>query len=147
MRPFKNRASILTTAITMFFLVSCSPTNEERVIMDFEQNINGTKTDLSMKIKTLEKVGVVTAADSATILDEKIKKGTERRIGHYKMEEVNMDWLATNKIYKSKPDSVLLTKYKCTYTIKNPFLNNVEQELTKLYHISNSGKIVLSEKL
>jgi hypothetical protein len=57
------------------------------------------------------------------------------------------DWYATNKIYKANPDSVLLTKYKCTYTIKNPLLNNVEQELTKLYYISNSGKIVLSEKL
>jgi hypothetical protein len=191
MRHIKQNNSIWTLTIVLILVTSCSPTKEEKIIMDFEQNIGGTKTDLSMKIKSLEPAGVVKAADSVLIYDEKIKNGTERMITFYKnrlsqslssiqtytllkdKEEVARlkrlmqsdtlsiknfengeiekteyaDWYATNKIYKANPDSVLLTKYKCTYTIKNPLLNNVEQELTKLYYISNSGKIVLSEKL
>lgn len=48
------------------------------------------------------------------------------------------------KKYESIKDSVLEIKYDCTYTIKNPFLNNVTQTIKKTYYISSDLNKVIS---
>jgi hypothetical protein len=45
--------------------------------------------------------------------------------------------------YKEKNDSVLAIKYNCTYTIKNPLLNNAKQTISKTYYVSKDLNKIL----
>jgi hypothetical protein len=47
--------------------------------------------------------------------------------------------------YKEQGNKILATKYKCTYSLKNPFLNNAKQEETRIFLISPENKVL--EKL
>lgn len=46
--------------------------------------------------------------------------------------------------YEILKDSVLAVKFDCTYTIKNPFLNNVKQTIEKTYYISTDLNKIIS---
>ena len=50
-----------------------------------------------------------------------------------------------NRIKRLESDTskILYNKVKVTYSIKNPFLNNVKQELTKVYMFTPDNKIIL----
>ena len=48
--------------------------------------------------------------------------------------------------FKLKPDSILLAKVRCNYTIKNPKLNFAEQEDTRVFYLTPSyNTVVLDE--
>lgn len=183
----------------VLLMCSCSNTPQEQAILDYEQTILGTKTDLSMKIVSLEKVKDLTAEDSVRLyLDSRIEgnlsiEDVEKQMLRYDSLAAFTDSMKTHyaelmqaeyakpplkqnydkidiyieakyqyslkaseaegeamlrraiveKANKIKAKTgVLATLYKCTYTIKNPMLNNVKQELTKTYVFSPSGQIV-----
>lgn len=45
--------------------------------------------------------------------------------------------------YEIVNDSILAIKYNCTYTIKNPILNNAKQTISKSYYVSKNLSKVL----
>lgn len=47
-------------------------------------------------------------------------------------------------VYIERPDEVLSEKYSCTYSIKNPMLNNATQELTKTYYFTPSKDSIIT---
>ena len=187
--------------VIIFVVLSCSPSAQEQAVLNYEQTVDGTKTDLSMDIISLEKTGLIKFSDSlvtykelfALEVDETTLK-YDTRIYEYKRKVVDAmyslatarlpqsvkhwretidlyeslakaDSLRNQKIksgdysnselegkykllkrYESSPDSLIADKYICSYSIKNPMLNGVKQELTKEYWISPSNKIVHSIK-
>lgn len=54
------------------FLIACSPSKIEQAILDHEQNFDGVKTDLKMKINSLEQIGNIKGIDSLTYCVSKI---------------------------------------------------------------------------
>jgi len=190
---------ILIALATIFY--SCGPTPTEQVIMDYEQTIDGTKTDLSMSIISSEKIGTLTFKDSATIykdifqqeVDESILKSENRYI-EYKRKVIDaMVTMATARLpetiehhrksidmynsfakndsiwaqkykngdysnsdlekkynllkrYETSPDSIIADKYLTSYSIKNPLLNGVKQELKKEHWITPDNKVIYSDK-
>ena len=145
----KRVLRVILIAATVGAFQSCSKKPEEIAVLNFEQKINGVQTDMSMEIKEMQQTGTVTSLDSAKIL----QKGIDEYEQNYKIVKTTfnryLDYDSTyvtgtsQKInaYKSNPDSVLLTIYHCTYTIKNPLLNYAKQELTKVYWINNNDAI------
>lgn len=49
-----------------------------------------------------------------------------------------------NKYMSSSPDSVIGNKWECCYTIKNPFLNNVRQEIVNQYLFNADNSKLIS---
>lgn len=169
--------------------------------MNYEQTIDGTKTDLSMDIISSEKIGTVAFKDSAIIykdifqqeVDEAILKSENRYI-EYKRKVVDaMIVMATARLpqsiehhrksidmynsfakndsiwaqkykngdysnsdlekkynllkrYEASPDSIIADKYLTSYSIHNPLLNGVKQELKKEHWITPGNKVIYSEK-
>jgi hypothetical protein len=197
----KYYSTVNNTISLMLMIVVCSCGNspQEISILNQEQVIDGIKTDLSMDIKSLEKVGIVKYGDSTKVLSELIQKQATEKILHlldrstkylYEKREYEFtlivaktkerkdhakktitmlgEWIADNRKridnlkegkysltplapiaarlerYKASPDSVFAEKYICTYTIKNPLLNNVTQEMTKEYILSLDGTKVFA---
>lgn len=192
----------LTILLLSLLLFSCSQSPIEKLVSDYEQNIDGTITDLNLKIKEVKDIGFVTAIDSAKFYEEKFKvesKGmidaTEvyietlnKEIDQYKkaindpvLSIMKSDYKKSLKEYQEKlkketktlaqyrngdfsgtiykdlqvkaanfkklGDKKLVIFYECTYSIKNPFLNNAKQTLTKIYHIdSNLTNIIQAKK-
>lgn len=66
--------------ILLFSIAGCSPSPLEQAILDFEQVIDGTKTDLAMEIKSLKKIEPLTFSDSAKILADSLQVSSEREI-------------------------------------------------------------------
>ena len=60
--------------IILLSVIACSQSPEEKAIMDYEQSIDGTKTDLSMKIESLIQIGSLTCDDSAKILSKTLEE-------------------------------------------------------------------------
>ena len=48
--------------------------------------------------------------------------------------------------YQKNPHKILIKKYKCTYTIKNPKLNNVVQEHTEFFYFSVNGELEMRQR-
>lgn len=181
-------------------LIGCAPSPEEKAILDYEQVVDGVKTDLSMGIQSIEKTGVITGTDSLKPLNDSLNSLAFDRmqvlfkeIDHYlnltseqnlititatskarvqqaqrsikmyrtitnaytaelkRYERKHYDSTELHKIYsklkayESKPDSVLASRYRCTYTINNPAMNFAKQEITKTYHIRDN-KVVYAGK-
>lgn len=178
---------ILTILIVSLILFSCSSDARIQLIADREQIIDGTKTDLSLKVLNLKELGSVTAADSLKILEQDFIKSRDNAIESYngliamhqgflqshlstakteEFKEIRDDYLRYAKedeahineckemikkfetdcsgtilepmfkhIAKLKRDTtrILCNKVQATYSINNPFLNNVKQELTRIY--------------
>jgi hypothetical protein len=166
----KNLLSLLSALI---LLASCGASKEEQLISDYEQNFNGTKIDLKLEVKSLEKVKDIPARDSLEYYNEmigsnefdeeaynealKFNKLYEEEWGE-STKKVMLKRYAQIKAYTSavegrqkytdKPDEILATQYKATYTIQNPLLNNAEQTLTKHYYFNpESTKILHEEKV
>lgn len=84
---------------------SCTQSREERSIIEYEQTVGGTKTDLSIKIKSLTKSGSLTAGDSAKalakILDEQavlsITKSKEKFIEYHNKIREQIDILTMTR--------------------------------------------------
>lgn len=210
--------TILSILLGFLLLSSCK--NEKiQIISDYEQNIEGVKTDLKFKCKSIEQLNQIYGKDSLEIYKKDITALTswpidslEIKINQYADISLNsglsflmfhrqidsigkiidkihvgritlsdidkLDRLlstqerllymsskalkepskfaGTNEInelntvikkyeaYLICQDSLLVTKYKCRYTIFNPFLQ-AKQEITKLYYISPKNKILKSE--
>ncbi len=77
---------------------------------------------------------------------EDINKGFEESIEIYNSDckETFLESIY-NRIndFKNDTSRILYNKAKVTYSIKNPFLNNVKQELTKVYMFTPDNKIIL----
>ncbi|MHB9143678.1 MAG: hypothetical protein ACYC25_17610, partial [Paludibacter sp.] len=50
--------------LLFLLLVACGQSKTEKLILDYEQTIGNTKTDLSMKIQELKETGKITGLDS-----------------------------------------------------------------------------------
>jgi len=60
-----------------------------------------------------------------------------------KQETIEQKKFVENYIQYTKEENKLLcTEYVCVYTIKNPLLGGVKQEITKTYYISPNNKII-----
>ena len=175
---------------SVFFLFSCTD-KKKQLISDYEQTIGETKTDLKLKVNSLEFVKSITAKDSFNILSDTIKlmtdiKGkltvdtldkeikycdiqmneTMAKFDKYSKEEATestpellrsysglissysycIEICLRAKSYIDKKDQPLMNKWKCSYTIKNPYLNNVEQTITKYYFFNpDNTKIISTE--
>jgi len=190
------------TIVVVIGLHSCSPNKTEQAILDYRQTIGNTKTDFSMKILELEKVGVYTYGDSANILKstfyssmedkemgqipidsilfriseningwegyileldsavramEQLKRTNDfeytykkskipeysQKVKGFKESYNQLDSLNTIiKQYESSANKELAAKWKCKYSIKNPLLNNVTQELTETFLITPENKVI-----
>lgn len=151
------------------FFVACSSSPEEKLIADYEQNLNGTHVDLSLDIQSIEQVESITAADSvayyAEILngqalsEDDLTKGKEfihlyenewaegtKKSMRSRYEPIKAAVQASERqgAYAGNPDQVLANKYLVTYTIKNPILGNAEQTITKYYYINSEGTKILA---
>lgn len=159
---------------------------QKQLISDREQTIGGTKTDLSLKIKSLKKVKTITAKDSCDYMMKGYEKwnldsiNTEinRSKDMYKLYSdsaamvdagtidlkdsyfhihkeyynnmsgiyySNVTLLERAKEYYENPSKTLANIWNCTYTIKNPFLNNIEQELTKQYLFNADNSYIIDD--
>jgi len=195
----------LKNLITIFgvFLLFSSCMNmqtEKRLIADYEQNFDGTITDLSLKILKIERLRAILASDSLIIAREYLETKRASKIQEFKiyinsdMESIRdyesklanrknlydfeiksyedniaakeksiKNWEASilnyegtckdtflEETYKNVQNyeanlgEILAYEYKVTYSIKNPFLNNVKQTLTKNYFFDGGlTKIIL----
>jgi hypothetical protein len=178
-------------------LLSCSSDPRKQLISDHEQIIDGTKTDLSLKIISLKDLGSVSAKDSLKILEPDFVKQRDQKIQtlnssiqsfqellvsdiekskHEEFQEIRENHLESAKFwedqinemkesiesykndckdtfletmykrisdYKSDTNKILLNKVQATYSIKNPFLNNVKQELTKIYMFTPNNDSII----
>jgi len=62
------------------------------------------------------------------------------------LEEIEKIEQYYNELSK-KPDSVLSVKYKATYSLNNPMLNNVKQTFNRVYYTNaNQTEFVIEEK-
>ena len=59
--------------------------------------------------------------------------------------KINVDILNQSKIYFANPDSVLGNLWECTYSIKNPLIDDAKQELTNQYFFSPDNNTLLSK--
>lgn len=182
--------------VLFFSLEACAPSVHEQAIIDYEQTTGGgTRTDLSMKVISLEKGEDITAEDSVKIfmvnkfgsdtftvnkiksrihdytlmynrLDSLVAKydslmQTTKSIDmvdiyadskeefdskrfDYEMKLHNLQSIADSLQLLRAKTGILASVWKCNYSIRNPFLNNVKQELTKSYVFSPQGKILAS---
>jgi len=187
------RLSAIFALISILF--SCTNMSKEKnLIKDYEQNFDGTITDLSLKIHDIERTRTIFASDSLTIASKYLETKRASKIAELKIaisgdkEDIRIsakkltdrkklyEWEINyfeNKIaskeesiknwqdaianyegdckntfleetynnvqkYKANPSSILAYEYKVTYSIKNPFLNNVKQTITKNYIINPS---------
>ncbi len=101
--------------ILVIALFSCTQSPVEKLICDYEQKIDGTTTDLSLKIKELKEVGFITALDSAKIYEEKFN------IESIKMIEVTSAYINTLEVE--------ISEYK--RAIKDPILNVMHSDYKK----------------
>lgn len=65
------------------------------------------------------------------------------RESHASLKEAK-ERLAILSRYNSDKKAILCKRVKCKYKIKNPALNNVVQEITGIYYITNDGRKVLA---
>jgi len=177
---------------SLILLCACSTNSEvKNLIKDYEQIVNGVKTDLNLKIVSLDKFGKVSNNDSLKYYFEQYKKGFDKdiadrmtldsMINRFSMavitfKELNKSYnesmnketsielkefylklmieveknihndsvsLIVLKKYSTNKDSIIGNIYKCKYTIHNPFLNNVKQEIEKTYVVSTDNKLIL----
>lgn len=63
---------LLLTITIASFLISCSKSPVEETILKYEQTIDGTFTDLKMKIESLEQTGTITVDDSLKLLNKEL---------------------------------------------------------------------------
>ncbi len=182
-----------TSLIFIFTLltISCKNSDIERLIIDYEEILNGVKTDLSIKIISLEMIGTVSNSDSLNYYfgqyknsfdDSIVKKMTpdslinrfiiclktfndlnksykesmnkEKSVDMkkfylkliYDVDKMLIDdsvKLKVLKRYSNNSDSIIGNKFRCKYSFKNPLLNNVKQEIEKIYVISTNDKMIL----
>lgn len=171
----------LLFVLVAVLIVSCTD-KKAKTIADYEQTIGETKTDLSLKVKSLDLVKSFTGNDSLKILLNGIKekdfadiiknqtlianndiKSASKNIEKYKNSEniydqnivsSNEELLKSSnhlldvctraeKYLKTK-NIVIANEWKCTYTIKNPLLNNATQEITKYYVFDKDNTKILS---
>lgn len=129
-------------------LISCGKNKGEQMLYKYQQenfkSLNIDLKDLDFKIKKVERVGDITASDSLRIIEENFlpakfwenvtdstdeaKLTTIRYIGIGKgMSESTIEnLLKIGKQYirlSKSPDAILSSKYRATYTLKNPILN------------------------
>ena len=53
--------------------------------------------------------------------------------------------LNQSKVYFAKPDSILGNLWECTYSIKNPLMDDAKQELTDQYIFSPDNQMLISK--
>ena len=195
----KTKINLLLSILILF--ASCQQSKQEKAIQDYVEDFNGTKTDLSFKVKSLDKVRDINGKDSVSYLLKEIgdtasleylekmiavfdsicerydsiasyyaKQLDEeygKAIGKKNYELINLFdegnrrysekahdkkgtyielcvLKANIKTYQNKGDSILVAEWKCTYTVKNPFLNNVSQQITKTFYLSPDNKVILT---
>lgn len=55
-------------------------------------------------------------------------------------------WKSVNDAYLKDPDSILSIKYKASYSINNPMLNNAKQSFSKFYYTDASNEEFIKEE-
>lgn len=74
--------------------------------------------------------------------DAAIKKGTEFEFSLLKVERIEEEY---NK-FSAQPDSVLSTKYRAIYSLKNPMLSNVKQTFDKIFYTNAAQTKFIKEE-
>jgi len=151
-------------------IVSCGKNKGEQMLYDYQQNnvkaLNFDLADLDYEVQKIEKITDITSSDSLKIIEEMLSPAWEQlehslsdtekfeklryayigigadketiseleRIGHY-----------YTKISKY-PDSLLTTKYRAIYSIKNPMLNNTKQTFDKFYYTNPTQTKFIKEE-
>ncbi|MGD9930251.1 MAG: hypothetical protein AB7U05_09535 [Mangrovibacterium sp.] len=165
---------------------SCTPNKVETLISDYEQTIENTKTDLSLKIEKLKQNGIISASDSINFYQNQLdslkrqtysdKSKSDTLSNKYLVQILNEAYIRTstsyvnyggqilkeaskrdeemfmlaerydkalNEMLKKPSNEILAKKYNCTYTIKNPILNNAKQTIIKNYLIAPDESKIL----
>jgi len=122
---------ILFYLIILLFL-GCGESHKRQIalIKDYEQNFNGVKTDLKLKVLEIERIGTY-PVDSLKI----VSSSREERFKKY---EDLMKIINDKKLEKE-----LLPTYLVKYKIFNPFIQ-AEQELTKHYAFDPNFTIIVA---
>ena len=155
----------------ILFATACAKSPEEQLISDYEQQIDGNKIDLNLQIVEIKPVGEVTAQDSLSeykaYLEMKSSEKIEslERSKNIYSEQKDFDRIdKAIKLYQTDYKDTFLEPvylkvqeleklgehkygdiYQATYTINNPMLNGVEQEVTNKYLINTSKTEILAK--
>jgi hypothetical protein len=156
---------VILAIVCLGFLYSCGMSKEEQLVSDYEQLIEGTKIDLNLKVKESKLIGETFYADSIAELSEYIDFKVNEKIEQlgriyqdspdelesfvklYRGDKKETFLEAPYKkllFYQENPSKKIGEVWQMTYTINNPLLGGVEQELTKKYLINPEKTKIIS---
>jgi hypothetical protein len=155
---------LLLIVLAAGIFVSCSkPSQEEVLIASFEQTLGNTKIDLQFEALETKHIGQIMAADSLKFYKDYLDQKAAEKRQWFKdfrkddpeleqwIERYSTDFAGTFleptywkvKEFEELSDAKIADIYECRYKIKNPVLNNMEQEITSKYLISpDKSKII-----
>jgi hypothetical protein len=149
--------------ITIYFSLTLNACKENPIdisIKDYIETNGSVKTDLNVKILSKENLGELKSVpDSLKPIVEIIfvlKKISSGEINEFDVTQyLNLiesgsleDWEEISKKEKIIKNGIRITNgtrcflWKYRYTINNPLLNNVKQEITKVFAISSNNEIL-----
>jgi hypothetical protein len=168
--PSTMKTLLLASAFGLM-LTACGSSKEEQLIADYEQTVGSTKLDLKLNVEKLEPLGDVKASDSiayytglvnGAVIDEEAYTKVQEFIELYENEwaestqkvmrpqyEIALIFQMAKKgliKYEGNPEQVLAKKYKATYSIENPILNNVKQTISKVYYFAPDISAILASE-
>jgi hypothetical protein len=116
----------------------------DTILVKADYNIKGWEryiVELDSAVKAME-LKKMTDDLEYTFKKSRILKYTED-VNNFKKAYKSGDSINTLlKKYNDNPNRVIGIKYKCTYTIQNPMLNNALQEITKTFVLSLDNKVI-----
>jgi hypothetical protein len=120
------------------------PTLETSLQQELTEELRNTNKRLENYIKEGGLEFFKKEIDSLVIQSEKIQKCFDRTdlglVKALKSEVFNLS-VETIEKYRAHPDSLINYRIKCTYSIINPLLGNVRQEITQVFVFDKNKKI------
>ena len=159
----------IVLAMAIFALVACKPDPVAELVADYEQTVFDSKVDLSFKLIESNKLRDILVSDSLPeyrqYLDTKTFEKIEQIEGMYADPKDSTRRVQMIELYRTDYKGTFLEPYylqikewetmgestklgelwEVKYSIKNPMLNNAEQELTNRYVISPDQTFIIQK--